>query len=124
MIIEAVGKRNIFELKSGKNQVRKRLVKKEFCNCIGCVISTVDYSNKGCSIWGKPQRYDNGKYKGKTQRDIIEKTDLIEVSFDLYNFNRFYFVNEICYLTILFTISCINILITSLSVHSLLACHI
>ena len=68
MIIEAVGNRNTFELKSGKNQVRQRMFKKEFCNCIGCDISTVGYSDKGCRIWGKPQKYDNGKYKGKTKQ--------------------------------------------------------
>ena len=107
MIIEAVGKRNIFELKSGKNQVRKRLFKKEFCNCIGCVISTVDYSNKGCRIWMKPKNMKIVSIKVK--RDVLEKTYLIEVSFDLYNFYRFNFVNEICYLTILFTIYCIII---------------
>ena len=83
MVIEAVGKRNTFELKSGKNEIRERLFKKEFCNCIGCVISAVVYSNKGCRIWGKPHKYVNGKDKGKNQGDIIEKIASLEVSFHL-----------------------------------------
>ena len=46
MIIEAVGERNKFELKSGKNQVGQKRFMEEFCNCIQCVISAVGYSYK------------------------------------------------------------------------------
>ena len=86
MIIEAVGERDKFELESGKNQMGQRILKKKLCNCIGCVLSTVVYSNKGSRIWGNQTNMTMVSIKVKPKRDI-RKASFIRAKFSSLPFS-------------------------------------
>ena len=47
-----VGKNNCLGISRGKELVVSLFRSQEFCKCIGCILSAVNYGNKGHKLWG------------------------------------------------------------------------
>ena len=66
----------------------KRIVRifrrQEFCKCIGCVISVVDYGKRGHKLWSEIPKFVGNKAPIKLKIDVCGDTDLYKVCRDLY----------------------------------------
>ena len=80
----AVGENNCLDNYGGKKWLVCSFRSHELWKYIGCIISTVNYGNKGHNIWGETQIYVDKKIQNKLHRDVCEKTDLLKVRCDLY----------------------------------------
>ena len=76
---ESVGEKNlIYKYVGGKRPICP-FTRNKFWKCIGCILSTVTYGNKGQNIWSEIPKDFGNMENPKLRRDVRVNTDLYKV---------------------------------------------
>ena len=81
---EAVGMKNHVTINGGGKRLVIPFRSHEFCKCIGCTLSAVNYGNKGHKRWSEITKYSGKMALNKIRRDVCRNTDLYKVCCDHY----------------------------------------
>ena len=87
-INETVGMKNSFTMDGGGKQKFSPFRRQEFWKCIGYILSTVTYGNKGHKIWSETPKSFGRTAPNKLKRDVRGNTDLYRVC--CYHYRHFY----------------------------------
>ena len=87
---EAVGDKNRLDKSVGKKQLVHPFRRKELWKCIGCIILTFTYGNKGQNMWRETPIYFGKKAQTKLHRDFFRNTYLHQVCCDIYHPHYYY----------------------------------
>ena len=66
-------------LDGGEKRIVCPFRRKEFWECIGCLLSAVTYGRKGQKIWSELPKYYGKMTPTKLRRDVCGNTDLYKV---------------------------------------------
>ena len=82
---EMVSMNNFILVSGGKKRLVIPFRRKEFCKCIGCIISAFTYGKKGHTLWSKIPKTFGNKPPTKLHIVVLGNTDLNKVCCDIYN---------------------------------------
>ena len=81
---EAVGMNNRLTMSGGENWLVCTFRRQEFWKCIGCILLTVNYGNKGHNIWSEIIKNFGKNPPVKLQRYVCGNTDSNRLCCDIY----------------------------------------
>ena len=83
---EMVGMNNYLLISGLKKRLHlvRHFTRKEFCKCIGCILSVITYGKRRHKIWSEIQRTVVKNLPTKLHRDVRGNTDIHKVCCDIY----------------------------------------